>query len=96
LSRHFFFRSTFDNAQETTTTTVKCTGQAVGQGGNTKIDSHVFFSAKNMLEVWDISRHWYPIASLWKLPCCEVLLLCVSNRGLGFTQARLQKRWRRM
>ena len=60
-----------------------------GQGGSTKINSYVCFSAKGMLEVWATSCRWKPTTSLWKLPCCEVLLVCVSNRGLGFTQARL-------
>jgi hypothetical protein len=60
-----------------------------------RFDSYVLFSAKSMLEVWATYRRWYSITSLWTLPCCEVLLLCVPNRGLGFTQAGLQERWRR-
>ena len=75
VRRIFCFRScTLDNTQETRST-VGCTGRAVGQGGK----SYVFLSAKNMREVWATSRRWYLITSLWKLSCCEVLLLCVPN-----------------
>ena len=70
-------------------------GRALGQGSSTEFDSYVLFSAKSMLEVWATSRRWYPITSLWKLPCCKVLLLQMPYRGLGFTQACLQERWRR-
>ena len=75
VRRIFCFRSTLDNTQETISTVVGCSGRALDQRGN----SYVFFPAKSMPEVWAVPRRWSPITSLRKLPCCEVLLPCVSN-----------------